>query len=263
MEWMSFVIKVITAAFRRRWGFAVFYNFILSVFLLESVRLEASLEGSPHSGCNSSAGSEVLLTRILSLQQTSTITPKHPGGRPALRHQGRAVVNHHSLNTFSSHPCWGCCSGRAIWMAAMMPIGLVPAPEPVCSVSDLRSKPPLGSSLGHRQLSLNWDVNNVEHHWRSSSSRPQVMSLLIFWHREEKKTNHSNLSSIDVVLLICNNICSLVCVSIHLVPDIFSYLSLWVWEHVPPSLEEVNIIFSIQLLLSSDHKSQTTPLSRL
>lgn len=50
------------------------------VYFALNICLKAGLEGSPRSGCNLSARSDVLLMRIVSLQQTSTTMPKP--GRP-------------------------------------------------------------------------------------------------------------------------------------------------------------------------------------
>lgn len=95
----------------------------------------------------------------------------NPGGRSALRHQGCIVVNHHAFNKFHNHPCCGLLQWQRIWMAAMMPIGPVPVPEPVCSVCDLKVKATIVFLTEPSAAALQMNcATNVGHRWRSNSA---------------------------------------------------------------------------------------------
>lgn len=149
MEWMSFVIRVIPmrsydvvivvpeVVFYRQCGSAETSNFIYSVFCFKAFVWRPALRAL-------AATAAIYQPALMSFSRGFSVFSKppqsrlNPGGRTALRHQGCLVVNHHK---FLETSVLLLLQWQRIWIAAMMPIGLVPVPEPVCLVSDHRSKP--------------------------------------------------------------------------------------------------------------------------
>lgn len=194
MEWMSFVIKVITmrlydvviagpeVVFYRQCGSAETSNFIYSVFCFKAFVWRPALRAL-------AATAAIYQPALMCFSRGFSVFGKppqsrlKPGGRSALRHQGCLVVNHHSFKQISitiragaaavaedldrRHDAnWACPNSRASLLGVW---------------------PQVEASL----MCPNWAISSCPkselckyagHHWRSNSAQPQLMSLVTFWH---------------------------------------------------------------------------------
>lgn len=102
---------------------AVLCNFVYRVFCFKTFIWRPAWRGLPAAAVIYQPAL-MCFSRGFSASGKAPQSQPNPGGRSALMHQGCVVVNHHSLNTFCNHPCWGRCCGREFGWRPRCQLGL-------------------------------------------------------------------------------------------------------------------------------------------